>query len=149
MTPAQREARWRLRLRFAIEAATEDEARAILNQALAGLAEELPLRGEPVIHPRQRHIPDRIWVAELEPDLTHLPAIDPDDAMTRCRYVDGHFPVGLTWSVPQDTEREARREWPPDTWQRQPGEDDVLLHPAVRTVMIFCMAKEAPSRGDG
>ena len=141
MTPAQREALWRLHLRFAIEAATEDEARNVLGQALAGLHHELPLRGEPVIHPRQRRIPDRIWVAELEPDLTHLPAIDPDDALTRCHFVAGHFPVGVTWSAPQSTERAARREWPADIWTRQPG-DDVLLHPAVRAVMIFCLAQE-------
>jgi len=142
MTPAQREARWRLHVRFAIEAATEDEARNVLGQALAGLHQELPLRGEPVVHPRQRRIPDRIWVAELEPDLTRLPAIDPDDAPTRCRFVGGHFPMGVTWSVPQDTERSARWDWPTDIWSRQPGRDDVLLHPAVRAVTIFCAARQ-------
>jgi len=143
MTPAEREARWRLFVRFAIEAASEDEARAVLRQALAGLDEELPLRGEPAIHPRHRRNPDDIWVAEVEPDLTHLQVIDPDDAKTRCRFVDGHFPMGVYWSLPQNTEREAKCEWPPDIWQRQPGRDDVLLHPAVRAVMIFCEAKQA------
>ena len=34
MTPAEREARWALLVRFAIEAASEAEARAILSQAL-------------------------------------------------------------------------------------------------------------------
>jgi hypothetical protein len=46
--------------------------RAVLGQALAGLKPELPLRGEPVIHPRHRRHPDDIWVAELVPDATHL-----------------------------------------------------------------------------
>ncbi len=89
MTPAQREARWRLHLRVAIEA-----------------------------------------------------AIDPDDARTRCSFVPAHFPA-VTWSIPQGTERSARWDWPTDIWSRQPGRDDVLLHPAVRAVMIFCVATES------
>jgi hypothetical protein len=142
MTPSHREARWRLFVRFAIEAASEDEARAVLIQVLTRLDEKLPLRGEPVIHPRHRRIPDDIWIADLTPDLARLEHIDPDDAKTRCRWVQGHFPVGVYWSLPQNTEREAKAEWPPDIWQRQPGRDDVLLHPALRAVMIFCATKQ-------
>ncbi len=37
MTPAEREARWTLWLRFAIEAGSQEEARAVTGQALAGL----------------------------------------------------------------------------------------------------------------
>jgi hypothetical protein len=44
MTPAEREALWALSVRFAIKAASEGEARAILSQALALLDRELPLR---------------------------------------------------------------------------------------------------------
>jgi hypothetical protein len=143
MTPAEREARWWLGMRFAIEAASEDEARAVLSQALAGLNEGLPLRGEPVIHPRHRRHPDDIWIAEVEPDLTHLQVIDPDDAKTRCSFVVGYFPGRAIWSVPLNTERKAKREWPTDIWQRQPSRDDALLHPAVQAVMIFCEAKQA------
>ncbi len=141
LTPAEPEARWTLWVRFAIEAASEDEARTVLGQALAGLKPELPLRGEPVIRPRHRRIPDGIWVAEVEPDLARLQN-DPDDAKTRCRYVQGCFPLDVYWSLPQNTEREAKAEWPPDIWQRQPGRDDVLLHPALRAVMIFCAAEQ-------
>ena len=112
---------------------------------LAELEPGLLLGGGPVIRPRYRRVPDKIWVADLEPDLTHLQEIDPDDAKTRCSFVAGHFPAGVTWAAPQNTWREAKREWPPDIWQRQPGHDDVLLHPAVRAVMIFCTA--APSHG--
>jgi hypothetical protein len=143
VTPAEREARWNLFVRFAIEAAGEDEARAVLSQLLAGLDGELPLHGDPVVHPRWRRSLDEIWVAELAPDLTQLQMIDPDDAPTRCRFVQGYFPAGMNWIVPQNTETEARVEWPPDIWQRQHGEDDVLLHPAVRGVMIYCESKHA------
>jgi hypothetical protein len=138
MTPAEREARWTLYVRFAIEAGSEDEARAVLDEVLAQLRPELPLRGQPVIHPRHRRDPDDIWVAEAEPDLTHLQMIDPDDARTRCRFVESHFPGAVSWSLTLNTERESKYEWPPDIWQRRRGRDDVLLHPALRAVMIVC-----------
>ncbi len=132
-------------MRFAIEAASEDEARAVLGRALAGLEPGLALRGEPGIRPRDRRVPDdNIWAADLEPDLTGLQGIDPDDAKTRCTYVIGHFPENVTWVAARNTWREATREWPPAIWARQPGRDDVLLHPAVRAVMVFCTAAHSP-----
>jgi hypothetical protein len=149
ITPAEREARWNLFVRFAIEAASEDEARAVFGQVLAGLArsprgwdQDLPLRSEPVIRSRHHHHPDDIWTAEVTPDLTQLLVIDPDDAKTRCEFVHGFFGyAGGVWSVPLNTDRKAIREWPPDIWTRRPGRDDVLLHPAVRAVRIYCEAR--------
>jgi hypothetical protein len=79
-TPAEREARWDVGVRFAIEASGEEEARIVLNQALAALQSELRLRSAPEIRPRHRSVRDNIWIAELEPDLTQLPVIEPDDA---------------------------------------------------------------------
>jgi hypothetical protein len=143
MTSAERESRWQLLLRFAIEAASENEAAAVLGQALAQLGKELQLRSKPAIHPRHRGTPDGIWLADLEPDLTRFRALEPDDAKTRCRIVQGPFPIGVHWSLPQNTEDEAKAEWPPDIWQRQSGRDDELLHPAIQGVMIYCKAKEA------
>jgi len=138
LSAPKREAGWKLYLRFAIEAASKDEAHIVLDQALTRLQPELPLLGEPVIRPRHRRNPDDIWVAELTPDLPQGAEFDPDDAKTRCRWVQGHFPVGVHWSLPQNTKFEAKAEWPPDIWQRQPGRDDVLLHPKVQAVMIYC-----------
>jgi hypothetical protein len=137
-TSAEREARWALSVRFAIGAASEAEARAILGQALASLDRELPLHGEPTIAPPR--LRDGIWVATLIPDLTVLASVEPDDARNRCRYVSSHFGVGVTW-MSRDTEHAARWDWPPDIWSRQPGQDDVLLHPAVQAVMIWCETK--------
>lgn len=140
VTPAEREARWTTWVRFAIEAASEDEARAVTGQALAGLDRELPLRGDPAIGPFD--LRDGIWVATVEPDLTRLPSIEPDDAPTRCSYVASHFGTGVLWTS-HGTERQAKRDWPPDIWSRRPGQDDVLLHPALQAVMIWCAAKQA------
>jgi len=136
MTPVEREARWALSVRFAIEATSEPEARAILSQALARLDRELPLQGEPTITPLR--VRDGIWVATLMPDLTTLASVEPDDAMNRCRYVSSHFGVGVGW-ISRDTERAERWDWPSDIWSRSP-EDDILLHPAVQAVMILCEA---------
>ena len=147
--PAEREARWRLSVRFAIEAASEDGARAVLGRALARLEPGLALRGEPRVRPRDRRVPgDNIWVADLEPDLTGLQGIDPDDAKTRCTYVIGHFPGNVTWVAARNTWREATREWPPAIWARQPGRNDVLLHPSVRAVLVFCTAADSAGAGN-
>lgn len=95
MTAAEREARWALSVRLAIEAASEAEARAILGHALARFDRELPLQGEPVITPLR--IRGGIWAATLMPDLTVLASVEPDDAQNRCRYVSSHFGVGVGW----------------------------------------------------
>ena len=139
MTPAEREARWALLVRFAIEAAGEAEARAILDRALASLERELPLAGEPTITPLR--IRDGIWVATLAPDLTVLASVEPDDARNRCRYVSSHFGVGVTWTS-RHTQQGERWDWPPDIWSRS-HDDDALLDPAVQAVMITCEDRAA------
>ena len=140
MTPAEREERWAVSVLLAIEAASEAGARAIIGQVLGSLDRELPLQGEPTVTPLR--LRDGIWVATLRPDLTVLSSVEPDDAENRCRYVSSHFPVGVTW-VSRYAEGAARWDWPPDIWSRQPGRDDVLLHPAVQAVMILCEARQA------
>ncbi len=138
MTPVEREAHWALSVRFAIAAASEAEARAITGQVLARLDRELPLQGDPAVAPLR--LRDGIWVATLQPDLTVLSSVEPDNAENRCRYVASHFGVGVTW-ISREAHGGARWDWPPDIWSRQPGQDDVLLHPAVQAVMILCEAR--------
>ena len=92
MTPAEREARWALSVRFAIEAASEAEARAILGQVLASFDRELPVQGEPTITPLGRR--DGIWVATLMPDLTCWSRLSP---MTR-GIVAAMSPVTSVWA---------------------------------------------------
>lgn len=142
MTPSEREAHWNLALRFAIEADTADAAGAVLTQVLQLLDPPLPLRIQPVIHPRHSNRPDGIWIADTEPDLTHLESIDPDDARMRCRWVTTHFPGDADWGLHQQTAQAARFEWPLDIWQRR-ADDEVLLHPALRAVQIICERREA------
>jgi len=82
-------------LRFAIEAETADEASTVLTQVLQLLDPPLPLRSQPVIHPRHSHHRDGMWIGDTAPDLTHLQSIEPDDAKTRCRWVETHFPTDV------------------------------------------------------
>ena len=51
--PAERDSRWALSVRFAIEAASQAEARVVIGQTLASLDRELSLHGEPVYRPFQ------------------------------------------------------------------------------------------------
>jgi hypothetical protein len=91
-----------------------------------------------VLHPRDSELPDRIWVAELEPDMAVFGDIENDSLTTRCVLLQTYFPerAGVTtWSVRVDTVFLYRVEWPTDIWVRRPT-DDVLLHPAVRAVSI-------------
>ncbi len=143
--PMEREARWNLVLRFAIEADSELEAGAVLTSILGLLDPPLPLRFPPVIHPRHLRRPDGIWIAETAPDLTHLQSIEPDDAKMRCRWVETHFPGDVDWGLHLNTERVARYEWPLDIWQRQ-AEGEVLLHPALRAVQILCEERRPTRR---
>lgn len=77
----------------------------------------------------------------MQPDLSFFEQIDPDDAKTRCATVQGHFPVGTTWDIPVNTAYYARREWPTEIFFRRAEIDDLLLHPAVLGVKIFCEMK--------
>ena len=136
MTPAEREARWTLWMLFAIEAASEADARAIADGVLAQLG--LPLAGQPSSGPLG--LRDAVWVVTADIDLTGLAAVDPDSAETRGRYVSGHFGEGVRWTV-RATQSQAKWEWPPDIWSRRPGMDDVLIHPAILAVIIWALAK--------
>lgn len=149
LNPTEREARWDLTVRLAIQASDEEQARTILSDARAGLRKDLRLRDQPTIRPRYSQAPDDIWIADLKPDLTHLLKIEPDNAPTRCSYVMGHFPVSAEWVAPQNSERRAEREWPPDIWHRTPGTADQLLHPAIRAVRICCQDRQVRDRQAG
>ena len=137
LNPIEREARWDLSVRIAIQAVGAREAHEILSDALSAFRKELPLRTRPVIQPRNQRVGDDIWIAVLEPDLTYIRRIDPDNAPTRCSLVMNYFPLDTAWIVPQNSEHRAKREWPPEIWSTEPW-NDVLLHPAVRAIMILC-----------
>ena len=135
--PAERDSRWALSVRFAIEAASRAEARVIIGQTLASLDRELSLHGEPAIVPVR--LRPRIWAATAELDVR---PVEPDDPENHCRYVAHHFGVGVTWTSCRFAITRTRRwHWRPGTRSSDPGGNGVLVHPALRAVRISCEAK--------
>lgn len=136
-TPAEREAPWTVWARFLIKASSQGEARTIADSVIARM--EASASGEPQIAAFRRR--PGTWVVTAHMDLTTLPSLEPDDARTRLSYLSGGFGQ-VTWAS-RVTEREGRWDWPPDIWSREPGKDDVLVHPAVLAAILFASAKEA------
>ena len=50
----------------------------------------------------------------------------------RLSYVSGRIPDKVTWISHVSDEHQGSYEWPPRIWERRPGADDRLLHPAIR-----------------
>ena len=135
--PAKRDSRWALSVRFAIEAASQAEARVIIGQTLASLDRELSLRGEPLITPLR--LRPRIWVATAGLDVR---PVEPDDPENHCRYVAHHFGAGVTWTSCRFAITRTRRwHWRPGTRSEGPGGNGVVVHPALRAMRISCEAK--------
>jgi hypothetical protein len=114
--PAERDSRWVLSVRFAIEAASQAEARVIIGQTLASLDRELSLHGEPVIAPFR--LRPGIWVATAELDVRQ---VEPDDPENHCRYVAHHFGAGVTWTSRFAITRTRRWHWRPGTRSEGPA----------------------------
>ena len=134
LSPAEREAPWTVWARFAIEAASEVDARAIADRVFAQM--EATAGGEPQVIPFRRR--PGSWVATAHMDLTVLPSLEPDNARTRLSYLAAGL-GGATWGG-RVTERQGKWEWPPDIWSREPGKDDVLVHPAVLAAILWVSA---------
>ncbi|HEY3957770.1 MAG TPA: hypothetical protein VGM53_30760 [Streptosporangiaceae bacterium] len=135
--PADREAPWTVWARFLIKADSEHEARAITDSVLAQM--EAQADGEPELVPFPRR--PGTWMATAQMDLTVLPSLKPDDARTRLSYVSSGLGQ-VTWTS-RVSEREGRWDWPPDIWSKEPGKDDLLVHPAVLAVTLWASAEDS------
>jgi hypothetical protein len=135
LEPAERETIWTIWMRFAIEAPGEREARAIADGVLGQIG--IVLDGQPATAPSG----EGAWTVTANLDLSGLKSIEPDDAPTRLSYVTGHIPGNVTW-LSRAGERQGTAEWPPNFWDRRPGADDQLLHPAIRAAIIHVAAGE-------
>ena len=74
-------------------------------------------------------------------DLSGLAVIEPHDAATRLSYLTGSAGEGVTW-LSRVQERRGTAEWPPNIWDRRPGADDQLLHPAISAAIIHVSAAD-------
>ena len=135
-TAVEREAPWTVWVRFLIEAGSEDEARGIADGVIAQMAAKAAREPE-VVSFRRR---PGTWVATTHMDLTVLPSLEPDDARTRLRYLSSGLGQ-VTWTG-RVSEREGRWDWPPDIWSKEPGKDDLLVHPSVLAAILWASTED-------
>jgi hypothetical protein len=131
--PAARPA-WSARAMFAMEASDEQEARAIAGSVL----DQMNV-ADAISQTQAAPIPEGLWTVNADLDLAGE-RFEPDDAQTRLSYLTDHL-EGVTW-VGRVSDRQGGYSWPPDLWSRQPGQDDVLVHPAIRAAKVWVTAEE-------
>jgi len=124
--PPPAPAGWTVTASFAIEGDGLRHAHDVLEQVLNTLG--VPLTQDASLEEGQRGI----WFARCRMDLSELAEIEPDDALTRLRYVVRELPE-VTWRAQaRPGQRAGRFDWP-SGWDTR---DQILVHPAVRAAEI-------------
>jgi hypothetical protein len=119
---------------FAIDAGSEQEARAIASTVLDQMDVAATIRDD-----RTGPVPEGLWTVTADVDLSGV-AVEPDTAENRLYYM-GRNLEGVTWVSRPAGDSRTVHHWPPDVWGRQP--DDALGHPAIRAARIWVSAGEA------
>lgn len=124
---------WSAGVMFAIDAGSEQEARAIAGAVLDEMGVTATIAGD-----RTGPVPEGLWTVTADVDLGNV-TVEPDNAENRLSYLARNL-EGVTWVSKTTEDIRAVRQWPPDIWGRQAGADDVLVHPAIRAVRIWASA---------
>ena len=124
---------WSAGVMFAIDAGSEQEARAIAVAVLDEMGVTATILGD-----RTGPVPEGLWTVTADVDLGNV-TVEPDNAENRLSYLARNL-EGVTWVSKTTEDIRAVRQWPPDIWGRQAGADDVLVHPAIRAVRIWASA---------
>jgi hypothetical protein len=127
---------WSAGVMFAIDAGSEQEARAIAGAVLDQMGGTATILGD-----RTGPVPEGLWTVTADVDFGNV-TVEPDNAENRLSYLALNL-EGVTWVSKTTGDNRTVRQWPPDVWGRQPGADDVLVHPAIRAVRIWVSAGEA------
>ena len=127
---------WSAGVMFAIDAGSEQEARAIAGAVLDEMGVTATILGD-----RTGPVPEGLWTVTADVDFGNV-TVEPDNAENRLSYLARNL-EGVTWVSKTTEDIRAVRQWPPDIWGRQAGADDVLVHPAIRAVRIWASADEA------
>ena len=135
LEPLAAQPAWSAGVMFAIEAGSEQEARAIAGTVLGQMDVAATIRDD-----RTGPVPDGLWTVTADVDFSKV-TVEPDNAENRVSYMTRNL-EGVTWVSRATGERRAVRHWPPDVWGRQPGADDALGHPAIRAVRVWALADE-------
>jgi hypothetical protein len=129
---------WTVKLRLAIDAEAEPEARAIAGEVIQAM--DVAVAGELKVTRSASHRP--FWNIVTDLDLSAAGNVTPDDALTRFRYVIRNLP-GVTFISPRsDDKHSGMYQWLPDEWSTSLNYEE-LVHPAVRAAGIFVTASPA------
>lgn len=112
----------------ALDAGSEQDARQFLIAILGQMG--VSANGEPAFS----QAGDRMWVGELEIDLSGVGTFDPDDAPTIAKYLIRETD-GMSWQVVRAGTGELLYGWPPALWLTQRPVTGPL-HPAIRSMLI-------------
>jgi hypothetical protein len=130
--PAARPA-WSAGVMFALDAGGEQEARAIAGTVLDQMDVTATIRDD-----RTGPVPEGLWTVTADVDLSNV-TVEPDSAENRVSYLARNL-ERVKWVGTATSDSRAVREWPPGVWAREPGADDVLVHPAIRAARIWVTA---------
>jgi hypothetical protein len=121
-----------VKLRLAIDADDEPQARAIATEVFQAM--DVAVAGElDVTRSLSRH---PSWNIVTDLDLSAAGNVQPDDALTRFRYVIRHLP-GVTFISPRgDDGPSMLYQWLPDEWSTSMNYEEVV-HPAVRAAGVL------------
>jgi hypothetical protein len=124
-----------VKLRLAIDAEDEPQARAIATEVFQVM--DVGVTGELDVTRSVSRQP--FWNIVTDLDLSAAGNVNPDDALTRFRYVIRHLP-GVTFISPRgDDGPSMLYQWLPDEWTTSMNQEEVV-HPAVRAVGIWVKA---------
>ena len=126
---------WTVKLRLAIDAEDEPEARAIAGEVFQAMG--VAVAGELQVTRSASRRP--FWNIVTDLDLSAARKVTPDDALTRLRYVIRNLPDVTFMSPRSDDERSGLYQWLPDEWSTSLNHEE-LVHPAVRAAGIFVTA---------
>lgn len=123
---------WSAGVMFAIDAASEQEAKAIAGTVLGQMGISATIRDD-----RTGPVPEGLWTVTADADLSEM-TFEPDNAESRISYLTRNLEL-VKWVSGPAGDRRRVWHWPPDVWNREPGKDDVMAHPAIRAAQVWAM----------
>jgi hypothetical protein len=135
--------RWDVVVKIAVEAATEAEARSIVDLVID------TMRIATASSPPLVQFDDGTWATEIHVDEPTYEDVEPNNALSVLSSVKANLgPV--SWRGATDTPfdpdsaRSAQLDWPPSYWALA-GRKEMVVHPAVRAMLL--QAREITDRG--
>lgn len=130
---------WPAHATFAVTAGNLAQARTIIATVLDALhlAPASPVRAEP--------LRAGSWTVHADIEIPGMSAIDPGDAHSRAVHLAGLIRGAGNWTL-REGPGHFEAEWPPDIWAADPGDQQILITPAVKAAVIRAIAPAAAPR---